>query len=158
MPTALSAVAPFATAALIGFVCPQRHRLRRAEVARVGFLVAPHHYCGQDTPATGTLHQHSPARAFLLAPRTYPASPCLLHTFVRINKDVDHFCLCRSDTACASEASCSDATPPRAIDGVWWHHLVSYPRAVLGHCDQLSHTRYTLDSMHTDRVAILGPY
>ena len=61
--TALSAVAPSATAALIGFVCPQQHRLRRAEVARVGFLVAPHHYCGQDIPATGTLHQHSPAQA-----------------------------------------------------------------------------------------------
>ena len=52
--TALSAVAPSATAALIGFVCPQQHRLRRAEVARVGFLVPPHHYCGQDVIAIST--------------------------------------------------------------------------------------------------------
>jgi hypothetical protein len=65
LPTALPAVAPFATAALIGFVCPQQHRLRQAEVARVGFLVAPHHYCGQDIPATGDWHQHSPAKALL---------------------------------------------------------------------------------------------
>ena len=99
-----------------------------------------------------------PRASLLCSPRTYPASPCRLHAFAKINKDVNHFCLCRSDTACASKASCSDAMPPRAIDRVRWYHLVSYPRAALGHCDQLSHTRYTFDSMHIDRVAVLGPY
>ena len=36
--------------------------------ARVGFLVAPHHYCGQkaqDIPTTSDWHQHSPAKALL---------------------------------------------------------------------------------------------
>ena len=41
------------------------HTLRRTEVARGGILVAPHHYCGQDIPATGDWHQHSPAKALL---------------------------------------------------------------------------------------------
>ena len=87
-------------------------------MATDGFWVSPHHYPGQNITATGTMHQHSPARASLVAPRAYPASPCLLHAFAKINTDVNHFCLCRSNTAYASEASCTDVTPSMPISGV----------------------------------------
>ena len=75
--TALSAVAPSATAALIGFVCPQQHRLRRAEVARVGFLVPPHHYCGQDVLAISIAHQQGAAQALFAGFCPHNLSPDL---------------------------------------------------------------------------------
>ena len=36
----------------------------------MGCLAAPNHCCGQDTPAIGTWHQHSPARALFAGSRT----------------------------------------------------------------------------------------
>ena len=118
MLTALSAVTPSATAALIGFMCPQQHRLRRAEVARVGFLVAPRHYCGQDIPAIGIWHQHSPAKALFAGFRFRNKLPRRVHTSARINSGGIRFCLCRSNAAYASEAFCTDVTPSMPISGV----------------------------------------
>ena len=62
------------------------------------------------------LHHHCAAEALFAAPRTYPASPCLLHTFTRVNKDVNHFCLCRFDTAGASVVLCTSVMPARPCE------------------------------------------
>ena len=77
MPTALSAVAPSVTAALIGFVCPQQHRLRRAEVAGVGSLVAPHHYPSQNISAIGIAHQQGASRALFAGFRSRDVSTAI---------------------------------------------------------------------------------
>ena len=62
------------------------------------------------------LHHHCAAEALFAAPRTYPASPCLLHTFTRVNKDVNHFCLCRFGTAGASVVLCTSVMPARPCE------------------------------------------
>ena len=77
----------------------------------VGYPIVSDHRSGkEDIPATGTLHQHSPVRAFLaiVAPRTYPASPCLLHAFATVNAGVNRFFLCRPDTVCDPEVFSGD--------------------------------------------------
>ena len=76
----------------------------------------PSHYSGEYNRGTGMLHHHCAAEALFAAPRTYPASPCLLHTFTRVNKDVNHFCLCRFDTAGASVVLCTSVMPARPCE------------------------------------------
>ena len=73
--TALSAVVPSATTALLTFVCPQQHWLRRVEVARVGFSVPAHRYHGQDISTIGIEHQHGAAQALFAGFRRSYATP-----------------------------------------------------------------------------------
>ena len=73
--TALSVVVPSAMTALLTFVCPQQHWLRRAEVARVGFSVPAHHYFGQDISTIGIAHQHGAAQALFAGFRRSYATP-----------------------------------------------------------------------------------
>ena len=82
-------------------------------------LAAPTHYPGECILGIAILQHHSTAKALFAAPRTYPASPCLFHTFARVNKDVNHFCLCRAETAGASELLCTGATLAKLIVCVW---------------------------------------
>jgi len=117
-PEGLLRSSPRSAAALITFRRLEPNGHTGPQVTAVGCLAASDHWCGQGIPATGTGHQHGPAWAFLVAPRTYPASPCLLHAFARINSGGIHLCLCRSDTAYAYEASCNDTTPSMPISGV----------------------------------------
>ena len=129
--TALSAVVPSATAALIGFVCPQQHRLRRAEVARVGFLVAPHHYASQDISVIGIAHQQGAAPRLFAGFRTRNELPHPRRRFAGFDPGANHFCLCRAGTTCASEASCREMSPSGPACGVRWYCLVSCPCAAL---------------------------
>jgi hypothetical protein len=84
-------------------------------VTAVGCLAGLDHCSDQDIPAIGNQHPHNAAQALFAAPRTYPASPCLSHTFARINTDGNHFCLCRAETTGASEVLVTTAVPPGLI-------------------------------------------
>ena len=107
--------------------------------AAVGYLTVSDHCSGQeDIPATGILHQHSPARASLaiVAPRTYPASLCLLHAFAVVNAGGNRFCLCRLDTGCDPEVFSGDAVPSevKRLRAVAFSCCVSHPCAVSWCC------------------------
>ena len=83
-----------------------------------GCLASPTHYSGQKDVGTGVMHQHRPAKALFAGFRFRNKLPRRMHAFARINTDVNHFCLCRSDTVYASKVSCINDTPSMQISGV----------------------------------------
>ena len=84
----------------------------------MGFLVPLHHYCGQDILALTIAHQQGAAQALFADFCTTFLLHRLRHRFVRFDSEGNHFCLCRSDTAYASEVPCSNTTPSMPISGV----------------------------------------
>ena len=99
-----------------------------------GWLGAPTHYSGQRDVGTGVIHHHRAAEALFAGFRSRGKVLRLMCPFVRLDTDVDHFCLCRSQTAGASVALCTSATPAWPMVRVRWHCQVSRPRVVSWHC------------------------
>ena len=88
------------------------------QVTAMDCLAASDHCCGQDIPAIGIWHQHRPGKSLFASFRFRNKLPRRMHTSARINSGGIHFCLCRSNTAYASEMSCTDVTIPMPISGV----------------------------------------
>ena len=118
LPKVCSAFLPALLPALITFWRLEPNGHTGPQVTAVGCLAASDHCCGQDIPAIGIWHQHSPAKALFAGFRFRNKLPRRMHAFARINTDVNHFCLCRSDTAYASKVSCINDTPSMQISGV----------------------------------------
>ena len=77
------------------------------------------HYSGQGIPVIGVPHQQSAASALFAGFHTSPTSPCLLHTFTRINSGGNHFRLCRAETTGASEIPFIVTSPQGLIVHGW---------------------------------------
>ena len=120
------APAPHLTTALITFVCPQPNGRQQGRVTTDGFWMSRRHYFGASDLSIGTCKKHQHSRAScLVAPGFQDGLPHVLHAFAGFNPGGNHFCLCRSDNTCASEASCRNILPSGPACGVRWHCLVS---------------------------------
>ena len=86
-----------------------------AQVTAVGCLVAPTHYSSEHNLCTDMPHHHSTAKPLFAGHRTTLHLHRLVCRFVRFNTGLDHFCLCRSDTAGASVVLCTSATLARPM-------------------------------------------
>ena len=84
----------------------------------VGRFAAPTYYSGQRDIGTGMMHNHNAAKALFAGFRFRNELPRSMHPFAGFNSGGIHFCLCRSNNAYASEASCTDVTPSMPISGV----------------------------------------
>ena len=118
LPKVCSALLPALLPLVIAFRRLEPNGHTGPQVTAVGCLAASDHCCGQDIPAIGIWHQHSPAKALFAGFRFRNKLPRRMHAFARINTDVNHFCLCRSDTTYASKVSCINDTPSMQISGV----------------------------------------
>ena len=83
----------------------------------MGFSVPARRYYGQDVSTIVIEHQHDAAQALFAGFCTTFLHHRLVHRFVRFDSEGNHFCLCRAETAGASEVLYTSATPVRLM--VW---------------------------------------
>jgi hypothetical protein len=102
LPKVCSALLPALMLALITFRRLEPNGHKGPQVTAVSCLAASDHSCGQDIPAIGICHQHSPAKALFAGFRTRNELPPPRRCFVTFESGGNHFV-------------CAGLTPPALL-------------------------------------------